>query len=293
MMTQDQALEWLRTELPKMLQDDPTFRVQVIGTLTEVFATKGEVAQILDELRAMRAESERRFEAANARFQAMLDEMRTLRAESERRFEAVERRLDRADEQFVEVRSDITELKSDVTELKSDVTELKSDVTELKSDVTELKGGVARLESGFAGLKGEVAGVKGEVAKVALSIGALGGRMSRKLEDVIRQVIENFSGVGPLKAERLGLIDQAGEFRHPGATVEFDALVTNGRKFLVEVKSFAKTDDVWTFSQKARFAEAQLGETFEKVLIAPAATPSALELANQLGILCHVFSVEE
>lgn len=114
--------------------------------------------------------------------------------------------------------------------------------------------------------------------------------MGRRLEDDVRQVIENFSGIGPLKAERLVLIDETGEFRHPGATVEFDAVVTNGRKFLVEVKSYADADDVWTFAGKARFAETKLGESFEKVLICPAASRSAQELAQTLGIACYTFT---
>ena len=117
--------------------------------------------------------------------------------------------------------------------------------------------------------------------------------MGRGLEDAIRQVIEAFSGVGPLKAERLILIDETGQFRHPGAVVEFDALVTNGHKFLVEVKNYAEADEVWGFYQKARFAEAKLGEMFEKVLIAPAATQSAVALAKQLGVTCYTFRVTE
>lgn len=219
-MTREELLQWLRTEFPVMLQGDPMFRAQVIGVLSEVLVTKAEFAQLLEELRALRAESELRLEALRTetqqRFQILSEELRALRAETQ--------------QQFKEVRA--------------------------------------------------------EVAKVALSVGALGGRMGRRLEDVVRQVIENFSGIGPLKAERLVLIDETGEFRHPGATVEFDAVVTNGRKFLVEVKSYADADDVWTFAGKAQFAETKLGESFEKVLICPAASRSAQELAQTLGITC-------
>ncbi|MDW8239194.1 MAG: DUF3782 domain-containing protein, partial [Acidobacteriota bacterium] len=134
--------------------------------------------------------------------------------------------------------------------------------------------------------------LRAEVAKVAVSVGALGGRMGWKMEDVIRRVIEHFSGLRKLKAKPFTIIDDTGECFQSGATIEFDALVTNGRKFLVEVKSYAKPGDVWAFHRKARFAEKKLNETFDKVLIAPAASQAALDLANELGITCYTFSVE-
>jgi hypothetical protein len=41
--------------------------------------------------------------------------------------------------------------------------------------------------------------------------------MGKEPEDVIRQVIQAYSGAGPLKVERLIPTDETGEFRQPGA----------------------------------------------------------------------------
>jgi hypothetical protein len=326
MMTRDELLQWLSTELPKMLREDSMFRSQVIGVLSEVLVTKGEVTQILDELRAMRAESERRFEAVAARFEAMLDEMRTMRADFERRFEAVDARFEAVDARFEAMLDEMRTMRADFERrfeavdarfeavaarfeaMLDEMRTMRADferrfeavaarfeavAARFEAMLDEMRTMRADFERRFEAVDRRFDAVENRLAGVEIGLGSLGLRMGRGLEDIIRQVIENYSGVGALKAERLTLVDEAGECLHPGATVEFDALVTNGRKFLVEVKNFAKPGDVSAFYRKARFAETKLEETFEKILIAPAATRSAVELAKQLGIICHTFSVGE
>ncbi len=268
-MTHEELIRWLKAELPRLLQEDPAFRAQVIGILSEVLVSKGELTRLLEELRAMREEAQRRFEAADRRFEAIVEEMRAMRADFERRFEEVDRRFEQVDRRF-----------------EAADRRFEAIIEELKTLRSDFEYWVRFSQQEFTALR-----VK--LAEVSVGLGSLGGRMGEGLEDVIRQVIEGFSGIGPLRATRLVLIDEAGEIYQPGARVEIDALVTNGRKFLVEVKNYAEADEVWAFHRKAHFAEAKLGETFEKVLIAPAATASAVTLAKQLGITCHTFRVVE
>jgi hypothetical protein len=280
MMTQDELVDWMRTELPKMLQADPMLRAQVIGVLSEVLVSKGELTQVLEKLRDLRAESNQRFEAVDRRFEAIQEEMRAMRADSNRRFEAMqeEMRAMRADfnQRFEAMHEEMRAMRADSNQ--------RFEAIDRRFEAVD-----RRFEAVFA----EFAALRAKVAEAFVGLGPMGRRLGEGLEDVIRQVIENFSGVGPLKAERLIVVDETGKVRHPGADVEFDALVTNGRKFLVEVKNYAEPDEVWSFYQKARLAETKLGETFEKVLIAPAATQSAVALAKQLGIFCHTFRVME
>lgn len=269
MLTRDELIQWMRTELPRLLQEDPAFRAQVIGILSEALVSKGELTRLLDELRAMREESQRRFEAADRRFEAIVEEMRAMRADFERRFEEVDRRFEAVDRRFEAADRRFEAIVEELRTLRSD------------------------FEQWVRFSQQEFAALRVRVAEMGIGLGSLGLRMGQGLEEVIRQVIESFSGAGPLKAARLVLIDEAGELYQPGARVEIDALVTDGRRFLVEVKNYAKTDEVWAFHRKARFAEAKLGETFEKVLIAPAATASAVALAKQLGIICYTFRAAE
>lgn len=224
-MKAEEFLTLLRGELPKLLKEDADFRAQIIGMLAESLGTKGEFLTLLEEIRALRTSSDRRFEAIDRRFEAMDRRFEAI----DRRFEAIERTLDEHTQQLRELR---------------------------------------------------------------VGMGSLGGRMGRGLEEVIRQVIQDFSGVGELTAERLVLEDETGEvFGVAGARLEFDAYVRDGRRFLVEVKNYLKEGDVLAFHRKAAFAEKRLGMPVEKVLFAPAVERKALETAEGLGILIRTFSV--
>lgn len=101
----------------------------------------------------------------------------------------------------------------------------------------------------------------------------------------MRATVEEFAGVGPLRAERLVLRDERGEvFGVPGQGIEFDAFVHDGRRFLVEVKAYAEPEDVLVSHRKLEFAAKALGEPFERVLVAPFALPRTRRLAESLGI---------
>ncbi|MBI4574341.1 MAG: hypothetical protein HY713_13780 [candidate division NC10 bacterium] len=69
----------LRTELPKVLREHPEVRHEVLGIMLETFPSRQEFAQMLDELRAFREDTNRRSEE--------------LRQDMNRRFEAVDQRF--------------------------------------------------------------------------------------------------------------------------------------------------------------------------------------------------------
>ena len=220
-MDKQELLDFLRTELPNLLRDDPDFRARLIGVLSEAMGTKAEFNALLQELREMRKESDKRFEQMDKRFQEM-------RSDFEKRFEQVDKRFDHVD---------------------------------------------LRLN------------------EFSIAFGSLGARTGKALEDVIRQVIEQYSGIEKLKAERLVIKDTEGElYGTKGADVEFDAYVSNGKKFLVEVKSYTDQGDVLNFNRKALFAERKLGKV-EKVIITPAIEKSALRKSKELGIEVHAFTI--
>ncbi|MFH1897428.1 MAG: hypothetical protein ABH886_04205 [Candidatus Desantisbacteria bacterium] len=57
--------------LPTLLRKDDEFRRNVSVILSEVFATKGELRQILEEIHKSREEANKRFEAMDKRFDVM------------------------------------------------------------------------------------------------------------------------------------------------------------------------------------------------------------------------------
>ena len=70
----------LRTELPRVLREHPEVRHEVWGIMLEAFPSRQEFAEVLTELRAFRADTDRRFEEVrldmDRRFNEVIAEMR-------------------------------------------------------------------------------------------------------------------------------------------------------------------------------------------------------------------------
>ena len=86
LLTDEELMETLETQLPALLKRHPEFEMRVYSTLMRTFATKEEVAAVLSELREFRVEVNRRFEQAD------------------KRFDRIEARLDRMEQQFSDLR---------------------------------------------------------------------------------------------------------------------------------------------------------------------------------------------
>jgi hypothetical protein len=128
-------------------------------------------------------------------------------------------------------------------------------------------------------------GVFAELREQRLHLSALGARVGRGLEFIVKGIVEEFAGESFPLADRLVLADTEGEvFGVPGAEVEFDLYAHNGRAYLVEVKSHLKTDDVLKFQRKTVFAEAKLGRPLTRLIIALSMDSKAEALMQRLGI---------
>jgi hypothetical protein len=91
-----------------------------------------------------------------AELQANPDAQRLLlRALLTNEFLGMPARLDRIEQDIIEIKADVAQLKVDVAELKVDVAQLKVDVAELKVDVAELKVDVVDIRTRLGHLEGD------------------------------------------------------------------------------------------------------------------------------------------
>jgi hypothetical protein len=88
-------MEQLRQNLPRLLREHPEVRHELWGIMLEAFPSRQEFMELLQEMRAFREDTNRRFEE--------------LRQDMDRRFEAVERRFEAIDRRFEAI---IEELRS-------------------------------------------------------------------------------------------------------------------------------------------------------------------------------------
>ncbi|MEW5766814.1 MAG: hypothetical protein AB1797_04195 [bacterium] len=97
--------------LPRLLKRDDRFRHEVSIILSEAFATRGELKQILEEIQKSREETNRRFEESreetnrrfeesDRRFDLQIKELQAFRKETAERFAAMDKRFDAMDKRF-------------------------------------------------------------------------------------------------------------------------------------------------------------------------------------------------
>ena len=114
-----QAIErQILEKLPRLLEQDAHFRIMIEGILTEKFPQRDDFAALLEEIRALRMESNqrfeamqkemgRRFEAMDTRFEALQQQLEASRQQSEKRFEAMDRRFEEIFERFRDLKHSV------------------------------------------------------------------------------------------------------------------------------------------------------------------------------------------
>jgi len=100
-MAEIEFIEQLRRDLPTLLREHPEVRHELWGMMLEAFPSRQEFMALLDEMRALREDTNRRFDE--------------LRQDMNRRFEAVDRRFEAVDRRFEAV---IEELRNHSRQLR-------------------------------------------------------------------------------------------------------------------------------------------------------------------------------
>jgi hypothetical protein len=300
-MADAELIEQLRRVLPQLLREHPEVRYELWGLMLEAFPSRQELLAFLEELRALREESNRRFEGLQheiaQRFEAVDQRFETLLREMTQRFEAVDRRFEAVDQRFETLLREMTQ-RFEAVDRRFEAVDQRFET--LRREVNQRFEAVDRrfeavdqrfetllreMNQRFEAADRRFEGIFAELREQRLHLSALGGRVGRGLEFLVKGIVEEFAGESFPLADRLVLVDTEGEvFGVPGAEVEFDLYAHNGRAYLVEVKSHLKTDDVLKFQRKAMFAEAKLGRPLTRLILALSMDSKAEALMQRLGI---------
>ncbi|MBC8521523.1 MAG: hypothetical protein ISS94_01475 [Candidatus Syntrophoarchaeum sp.] len=90
--------------LPELLKEQPELRLRIYDVLSEEFVRRGEFYEFMKK--------------SDERFEQLLQELRAFREDTNRRFEAVDQRFDEVDRRFDKMDSDFKDLKDDFKDLK-------------------------------------------------------------------------------------------------------------------------------------------------------------------------------
>jgi hypothetical protein len=97
-MVETAFIEQLRQALPQLLRERPEVRYELWGMMLEAFPSRQEFADLLEEMRASRQDTNRRFEEMrqdmNSRFEVVDRRFEEMRQDMNSRFEAVDQRFE-------------------------------------------------------------------------------------------------------------------------------------------------------------------------------------------------------
>lgn len=250
-----QVREYVIRILPELLREDAEIATTIEGILAQHFPRRDEFARLLDELRLLREEMERRFEQVEQRLDLQREEM-------ERRFEQVEQRLDLQREEM-EQRFDLQH----------------QEMLELRRDVAQLQHGQEII----------LKRMDGQEAWLRLVIGDLRAEKGKSLEDMfaaaLRYGLKNPDITPETLQLRQKLVDTEGRAFKPGFETEVDLIAENGRLTVFEVKATAKPGDVGIFALKVELVAAQNPDKqVEGVFISLAAPAEVRRRCSEYGL---------
>ncbi len=262
-LTDDQLLYILEVQLPEMLERQPELEPRAYHAFLRAFATKGELAAIVQELReigyqAIHARTEAAWNLTQVRddvhdlhaemtegFTQVRGEIQNLRAETTQRFEQVDQRFEQVDQRFEQVDQRFDQLDQKMDDLKD---------------------------------------------WVHLVVGGFQVRAGKKLEDVVAGTLRLALQRPDINPDRIRLrqkvVDEKGLVGPPGQRrFEIDILTDDEQITVFEVKSVCEAEDVDRLADKITLIRAlHPDRQVTGVMIALGIEEEAQALCAQYGI---------
>ncbi len=201
--------------------------------------------------------------ASKDNFERILEEIKKLSEDSNQRFEQVDRHLEQVDRHLEQVDQRIEQVDRHLEQVDQRFEQVDQRFEQVDRRFDELNRGQQEIK---------------------LAVSALGGRVGRGLEEIIKQTVEEFSGQTFRKIEHLWLRDAEGELYGVPADVEYDLYLEGTVNYVVEVKSHTKLGDVLNFHRKSVFAEKQLEKKMRSIIISVSVAEAAKKKCTELGI---------
>jgi len=262
--------EIIYKEVPRLIKENPEIR-EFLWRFLEGCPYKPIVEsrfdKLLEEIKAMRLESEKKWEEWKK-------EMSQMREESEKRWEENRREIARMRE-----------------ESEKRWEEWKREMAQMREE-SEKRWEESRRE--MAQMKEESERKWQEILrKIDIRFGALGARWGIQTETAFRNAIKGILEESfPVKVERYLAKDEEGKVFGRPDQIELDLIIKDGETIVAEIKSSMSRADVYIFDKKVKFYEEKEGKKVDrKIIISPMVDPKAQEVASKLGI--EVYSYPE
>jgi hypothetical protein len=259
--------------LPQLLRQDPEIATTIEGMLAHQFPRRDEFTQLLNEMKLLR-------EDTNRRFDLLQKEMKQSREDSNRRFEQVEQSMVQLQKEMKQLREDsnrrFEQVERRFDEQRREQLDMKRRLIKVESTMVRLDEKITQFDAWLKVVTGNVGDKKGKEAE---QLFALGLSYGLKRSDIKPETIQ-------LRCE---FQDEEGiVFPKKGKFIEVDILAENGKLSVFEVKTTAIETDVITFVRKVQLIQHQ---TPDKQVTGIFISPEASEKVKQCCIEYDVIFV--
>ncbi|MDI7269279.1 MAG: hypothetical protein QME96_14915 [Myxococcota bacterium] len=252
MSTMAVDIQALLSALPEALRANPELRHEIFRILSDQFPSREETNRILQEIRDLRARFDERFARIDERFEALTREMNERFARVDERFEALTREMN---ERFARVDERFEAL---TREMNERFARMDRKLDDIHRDVNRQVGGLQTRAGRH--LEDLVAGTL---------------RLALELEDLDPRSIEM----------RRKIVDRDGVVRPAGREIECDMLVSDGKRYVFEITSYAKGSDAQDVADKVTLVKSlHPEEQVVGILIAYEADEGAGAECERLGV---------
>ncbi|MFA0785079.1 PD-(D/E)XK nuclease family protein [Fervidibacter sacchari] len=290
-MEREELLALMAKELPRLLQEHPEARYQLIGILAEVFARRDEFQEILASIREIiqRQEEHSRILQEHTRTlrehsHTLEEHTRTLREhsrilEEHTRTLQEHTRIIQEHSRTIERHSQILQEHSRTIERHSQILQEHSQTIQRQTQILEEHTNAIRS------LIEQQQRLTEEVVKMGRTLSAVGARWGYLAEEAFRQ------GLEAIVAEQLGLKvekwrwwDEEGFVFGRPDWIEVDVAIHDEKHILVQIASSATRGEVAAFYRIGQLYERLKGIKPSLLFVAVFLDERAKELAQKLGI---------
>ena len=259
-----QMQDYILQVLPQLLRQNPEIATTIEGMLAHQFPRREEFLQLVNEVKLLREDTNKRFELLHEEVKQLRDDMdqrfELLQAEMNRRFEENEkrfelrqaemnRRFEENEKRFELLREEIKQLREDMNlrfeEEKRERLDTKRRLIKVEAAITRFEEKITQFDAWLKVVTENVGDKRGQDAELLF---ALGLNYGLKRSDIKPETIQL----------RQKFMDEEGiVFPKKGKHIEVDILAENGKLSVFEVKITAIATDVVTFARKVQLIQHQ------------------------------------
>jgi len=287
----------IKEEILRLIKNDEEFRNELMNTLginnisttlkdigdsikelTARISSLTELQELLGKSIASLAEAQKRTEENIAKLTERIDQ---LARKTEERLNKLTERMD----QLAEAQRKTEERLNELAEAQKKTEERLNKLTERMDQLAEAQ---RKTEEKIAKLTDAVMDLRKGMDQLKRSIDSIGKRWGADYEELIREFFKEVLdqlGIDIKYLNRFTYKDDEGIFGFKGVLYEVDIVAKNGKVYLIEVKSFADSDDVEWFRVKIDVVSRALNlKDPVKMMLAVSATKEAIDDAQATGI---------